>query len=282
MYWDGHRSEYMTPNRMLNPRTGRWTQPDPFWGIHNMQRSRSAIAQSGNLFMFVMHNPVRWVDPTGLFASDGFADWVRELGQQGGSGQTNTPSSAPNGSSTGSLIETIRNVSRITSPRVIVNLVASGGVHDKVRDMQHAEEPGGPPPPRGDGGGGSVRGICAAIAGYVAIMGNAAWGVLSRASEFGIKTYWQLSRALRHTGLEAHHIIEHRFRYVEGLSTRIVNRYAVALTPAEHQVFTNLWRSHIPYGTSRSVDIARIWEVAQEIYANYPALLEAARIALGQ
>jgi len=44
--------------------------------------------------MFTMHNPVRWVDPTGLFASDGFADWVREVGQ-GGSGQTGTPSRAP-------------------------------------------------------------------------------------------------------------------------------------------------------------------------------------------
>ena len=28
-----------------------------------------AIMQSGNLYMFVMHNPVMWVDPSGLFAS---------------------------------------------------------------------------------------------------------------------------------------------------------------------------------------------------------------------
>ena len=68
MYWDAERSEYMTPNRMFNPRLGRWTQPDPFWGIHNMQGSNAAILQSSNLFMFVMHNPVRFVDPTGLFA----------------------------------------------------------------------------------------------------------------------------------------------------------------------------------------------------------------------
>lgn len=27
-----------------------------------------AILQSGNLYMFTMHNPVRWVDPSGLFA----------------------------------------------------------------------------------------------------------------------------------------------------------------------------------------------------------------------
>jgi len=35
-----------------------------------MQGSPNAITQAGNLFMFVMHNPVRWVDPTGLFAGD--------------------------------------------------------------------------------------------------------------------------------------------------------------------------------------------------------------------
>jgi len=60
----------MTPNRMFNPRTGRWSQPDPlFWGPRNIQGSRNVMAQAGNLYMFVMHNPVRWVDPTGLSAA---------------------------------------------------------------------------------------------------------------------------------------------------------------------------------------------------------------------
>ena len=36
MFWDGHRGEYMTPNRMFNPRVGRWSQPDPHWNIENM------------------------------------------------------------------------------------------------------------------------------------------------------------------------------------------------------------------------------------------------------
>ena len=55
---------------MFNPRTGRWTQPDPlFWGPRNIQGSRNVMAQAGNLYMFVMHNPVRWVDPTGLSAA---------------------------------------------------------------------------------------------------------------------------------------------------------------------------------------------------------------------
>jgi len=68
MYWDAHRGEYMTPNRMFNPRLGRWTQPDPFWDIHNMMENVNTRTQAGNLYMFTMHNPVRWADPTGLFA----------------------------------------------------------------------------------------------------------------------------------------------------------------------------------------------------------------------
>jgi len=70
MYWDNHRSEYMTPNRMFNPRTGRWTQPDPFFNIRNgnLQGSPNTMTQAGNLYMFVMHNPVNFTDPSGLFA----------------------------------------------------------------------------------------------------------------------------------------------------------------------------------------------------------------------
>ena len=68
MYFDSHRGEYITPNRQFSPRLGRWTQPDPFWNIGNMQDSPIAILQSANLFVFTMNNPVMWADPTGLFS----------------------------------------------------------------------------------------------------------------------------------------------------------------------------------------------------------------------
>jgi len=59
----------MTPNRMFNPRTGRWSQPDPlFWGPRNIQGSRNVMAQAGNLYMFTMHDPVNFTDPSGLVA----------------------------------------------------------------------------------------------------------------------------------------------------------------------------------------------------------------------
>jgi len=68
MYWDAHTQTYYTPFRRMSPRIGRWTQPDPFWGLHNMQESTHAILQAGNLFVYVMHNPVMFVDPWGLNA----------------------------------------------------------------------------------------------------------------------------------------------------------------------------------------------------------------------
>jgi len=71
MYWDWATSTYMTPNRHFSPRLGRWTQPDPFWNIGNMQRGSLAVQQSSNLFMFALHNPVKWNDPSGLFVIPG-------------------------------------------------------------------------------------------------------------------------------------------------------------------------------------------------------------------
>ena len=58
----------MTPNRMFSPRTGRWTQPDPFFHVlnGNINDSPLNILQAGNLFVFAVNNPVMWIDPSGL------------------------------------------------------------------------------------------------------------------------------------------------------------------------------------------------------------------------
>ena len=92
MYWDAEASTYYTPYRHFNPRTGRWTQPDPHWNIGNMMADTNAILQSGNLFMYTMHNPIRWIDPMGLAAQstggfrsarenfEAFVAWNREMG----------------------------------------------------------------------------------------------------------------------------------------------------------------------------------------------------------
>ena len=66
-YWDFETGTYYLRARSFNPRTGRFTQPDAFWGIHNMQGSTAAILQSGNLYVYTINNPIMWSDPSGEF-----------------------------------------------------------------------------------------------------------------------------------------------------------------------------------------------------------------------
>ena len=257
----------MTPNRMFNPRTGRWTQPDPHWDIRTnaifgdsptMRNDRympsiHAILQSGNLFMFVMHNPVRWVDSSGLFAACPTTTMMIEP-----SGLWICPITFKHmyqmakpylykawdgfkwvGVQTWEGIKWV-GYEAVQGVRWWGNKIADGG-----RWVQSIFSRGGAPPN---------------------------WGNLSRAAEFGTRTYVDMKRALQGTGLHAHHIVDQRF----GLNIDIT----VAVTRAEHQIFTNAMRAHIPFGTM-GVTKEQVWSAAQDVYANFPAILEAIRLALG-
>ena len=65
-YFDWVTQTYYLRARHFSPRTGRFTQPDPHWTIHNFQNCQWSIMQAGNLYMFAVHNPVMWIDPSGL------------------------------------------------------------------------------------------------------------------------------------------------------------------------------------------------------------------------
>ena len=109
--------------------------------------------------------------------------------------------------------------------------------------------------------------------------GRTGLDVFSRASEFGIRSYNNLRSAISGTGLQAHHIIEQRFATRLGLDPGQMQ--SVALTPQEHQMFTNLWRSQIGYGVDYTLLTADdIWLATQQVYAGHPELLEAARQTL--
>ena len=69
-YFDFETGNYYLRARYYNPATGRFTQPDPFWNVNNMQEGVKAVLQAGNLFIFVMNNPIRFIDPTGLWGRD--------------------------------------------------------------------------------------------------------------------------------------------------------------------------------------------------------------------
>jgi RHS repeat-associated protein len=133
--------------------------------------------------------------------------------------------------------------------------------------------------------GGELLGL-----GFTATLGNrisSAWkawragraatsgfGTLSRAGEFGVRSYRALKANLRGTGLEAHHLVEQRFAGVMGQSAG--DMASVAVTQAEHQVFTNAWRQAIPYGEGTlNATPAQIEGAARQIYADYPDILSA-------
>jgi hypothetical protein len=103
---------------------------------------------------------------------------------------------------------------------------------------------------------------------------DAAFGGLSRAAQFGIRPYAQLTNALKGSGLQAHHLIEQRFATVMGQNAR--QALSVAVTPAEHQVFTNARRAAIPYGSGTANATAQqVLDAARQIYANHPEILSA-------
>ena len=80
-----------------------------------------------------------------------------------------------------------------------------------------------------------------------------AFGNLSQASNYGIQQGNQLKRALSGTSLQAHHIIEQRLApALRQISAKAKQWLSVAVTPDEHQNFTNSWRSAIGYINSNN------------------------------
>ena len=108
------------------------------------------------------------------------------------------------------------------------------------------------------------------------------YGDLTEAEEYGIKAYNTLKQELAGTGLEAHHIVEQRF--LNGQSIKTGTALSVAVTKTEHQKFTNKWRRYFPYGDTDYSDpktINRVWEASQDIYKDYPKLLDAVWDTIG-
>jgi len=98
---------------------------------------------------------------------------------------------------------------------------------------------------------------------------------LTRASEFGLHSYRDLRKVLKGTGLQAHHLIEKRFRHV--FDAKTADMLSVAVTPDEHyHLFTKVWREAIPYGqATKDATRDQVEAVARRIYANYPTILQA-------
>jgi hypothetical protein len=94
------------------------------------------------------------------------------------------------------------------------------------------------------------------------------------ASKYGIRPWNDLKKLTEGTGLRAHHLIEQRFAATLGVNPRTMQ--SIALTPAEHQVFTNAWRQAIPYGQgTANATVQQIQNVARQVYQDFPDILKA-------
>lgn len=107
---------------------------------------------------------------------------------------------------------------------------------------------------------------------------------LAKALEYGIKSAKELQKITKGSGLEVHHIVEQRF--APNLALKVREMLSVVLTPDEHQVFTNAWRTALGYNNSGrtpvtdTATVQQIWEAAIKVYNQYPTLLDAARKTL--
>ena len=121
--------------------------------------------------------------------------------------------------------------------------------------------------------GGKEGAIDGAINGYMfgsfSACGSAAVSYITSPAN-GIDTYSNLRLLNKGTENQVHHIIEKRFANSLGI-TNTNDVLSVTLSRAEHQVFTNAWRSVLPYGQQFSK--LQIIQGAVKVYSKSPKLL---------
>ena len=82
-YYDFETGFIYLRARFYNPVLGRFISEDPHWNIRNMQFGDNPVTrngrpmpnpliimQAGNLYMYCIHNPVMWIDPSGLILQE--------------------------------------------------------------------------------------------------------------------------------------------------------------------------------------------------------------------
>ncbi len=115
------------------------------------------------------------------------------------------------------------------------------------------------------------------------------YGNFSHAAEYGIKTYNELRAFTKGTGLQVHHLIEERLAdALELTKLQLKNIPSVVVTPTQHQVITNQWRTVIGYVNSHApvttvtATYQDIYSAVEKVYRDYPELLRQSRIFLEQ
>lgn len=93
-------------------------------------------------------------------------------------------------------------------------------------------------------------------------------------------TYTYMHGKMRGSGLHTHHLIEQRL--INALTNAFPDAnlttgkiISTPLNPQAHEAITKLWREILPYGDSTIYTIDQVVDAAQEVYADYPVMLNA-------
>jgi hypothetical protein len=111
--------------------------------------------------------------------------------------------------------------------------------------------------------------------------------VKSQLGRLGVHSVRSL-KSLRQAGEQTHHLIEQRLYnanpVLRNIWRHVDDMPGINVTPAQHQVFTNAWRTAFPYsnqaGHIANPTIQQIMTAAEKIYASHPQLLKQIYLAL--
>jgi RHS repeat-associated protein len=251
--WDAEAGLYYMRARYYDPVTSRFVSEDPI-----------GLEGGINPYVFVSGDPVNYSDPSGLTECPGGWFWFTE--------QIDEDTTRITLRCSGFVLTPI--IVTPSTPRwANVTWSANFGVEGRRG---------------GNLAAGIVPGVATIHDGATLITGRnwiteervglggrvlAGVGVLTPVSAPELKAaYGTVRRAIRGTGLQAHHLIEQRFRHL--FAEKPYSWTAIALTKEQHQLFTNAWRNHIGYGEGTdNATFSMVEDAARRVYADHPDLL---------
>lgn len=251
--WDAEAGLYYMRARYYDPVTSRFVSEDPI-----------GLEGGINPYVFVSGDPVNYSDPSGLTECPGGWFWFTE--------QIDEHTTRITLRCSGFVLTPI--IVTPSTPRwANVTWSANFGVEGRRG---------------GNLAAGIVPGVATIHDGATLITGRnwitgesvgtggrvlAGVGVLTPVSAPELKAaYGTVRRAIRGTGLQAHHLIEQRFRKL--FAEKPYSWTAIALTKEQHQLFTNAWRERIGYGEGTAkATFSMVEDAARRVYADHPDLL---------
>ena len=255
-YFDKETGLYYLRARYYDPTIGRFISEDSEWGKDNDPLSL-------NLYTYCQNDPVRYMDPSGhwLTASQiastlgkyveaGIAagEFIIEAGV---TGYTVLKRVTPLGVATWVLFKPTSTATTKYEQAEI-----------KKWAEQHKNEisPKPPKPPK------------PTLAERITLITAACSKIKDNIKSWGLEAYKDMTILLKNTGLQAHHIIEKRFAPLLGIKNTDI-MYSMAVTPQQHQLFTNAWRTAIPYGTTPT-NMMDVYNTALKIYKDFPEIIK--------